>query len=69
MEKNWNLKEHQEHIKLEGIGTLGEFTRTEYNNIGGARVETLQSLDIHYFCPSTLDTLCNSLDNYLKLNT
>ena len=61
MSNNWNLKEHQEHIKLEGIGTLAGFTKTEYNNIGGASVATLHLLEMYYFCPSTLETLRNNL--------
>jgi len=61
MSNNWNLKEHQEHIKLEGIGVLGAFSQTVYNNIGGASITTLHSLDLRYFCPSTLETLRNNL--------
>jgi hypothetical protein len=68
MEKDWNLKEYEEHIKLEGIGTLGSFTRIEYNNIGGAKVENLHSLTMRYFCPSIIDLLHKQLiEDFMEL--
>lgn len=68
MSGDWNLKEYEEHIKLEGIGIAGGFLRTEYNNIGGAKVETLHSLTLCYYGHSIIDILRKQLiEDFMEL--